>query len=87
MATGNDHYQEAERLLLLAQMEDGAIDAAVQAQRIAAAQVHATLALVAVKAGHYTQAGQDNIDFTKMGMDWLDTFFGGGNAEKGPSPT
>jgi len=48
MATGAEHYRQAERLLARAAMDDdGTIYEADAAYMLAAAQVHATLALAA----------------------------------------
>ncbi|MFJ6566556.1 hypothetical protein ACIQNU_03995 [Streptomyces sp. NPDC091292] len=62
--TGPEHYREAERLLGQATDNDGDVqtDDRMTTNILAAAQVHATLALAAVTAGQQVRPGKPSAD-------------------------
>ncbi len=62
--TGPEHFSEAERLLAQARQEDGegVYYTRLNPENLAAAQVHATLALAAATA----QAGIDDMDLEEF---------------------
>lgn len=75
--TGPEHYREAERLLAEVATDDGGIDFGdVGDEYVAAAQVHATLALAAATALHKSEgperADLDDADWMRAASEYAD---------------
>jgi len=71
MATGPEHYKRAEELLAEVTMDDGSVDFGEGGEAyVAAAQVHATLALAAAIALRHEEPWFANASARDDGSGW-----------------
>lgn len=84
--TGPEHYREAERLLGRGiNCGFGEEPDAAQVAYLAAAQVHATLALAAATATHPSGTGAVTISTDELWQEWRELVEPKRSAEGGPS--